>query len=103
MSEHLLSSVQMAQFVASGFLKFEDMVPRDLCEACLEEMANMYAGVNTFGTPEQILEKIGEQRRVLDCDVDVLTIAKYGGMTDQEAAGSMRLFAEKVMPALRGA
>jgi hypothetical protein len=36
MSEHLLSSVQMARFVASGFLKFEDMVPRDLCEACLD-------------------------------------------------------------------
>ena len=50
MSEHLLSSVQMARFVASGFLKFEDMVPRDLCEACLEEMANN-RGYLAVGTP----------------------------------------------------
>jgi len=67
----------------------------------LDEMANMYAGVNTFGTPEQILEKIGQQRSVLDCDIDVLAITKYGGMSDPEAQSSMRLFADKVIPALR--
>ena len=50
MSEHLLSSVQMAQFVASGYLKFEDMVPQDLCEACLEEMTNN-RGYLAVGTP----------------------------------------------------
>lgn len=67
----------------------------------LEEMANMYAGVNTFGTPEQILERIDQQRTILDCDVDVLAIMKYGGMTGEEAESSMRLFAEKVMPEAR--
>lgn len=67
----------------------------------LDEMANMYAGVNTWGTPEQVIEKIHEQRRVLEADVDVLAITKYGGMTDAEAESSMRLFAEKVMPELR--
>ena len=35
MNEHLLNSKQMAQFVASGYLKFDDMVPKDLSEACL--------------------------------------------------------------------
>ena len=33
MSKHLISSKEMAQFVASGYLKFEDMVPKDLCAA----------------------------------------------------------------------
>ncbi len=49
MSEHLLSATQMAQFVASGYLKFEDMVPRDLCDACLGEMQhnNGYLAVGT--------------------------------------------------------
>jgi len=67
----------------------------------LEEMAKVYAGVNTFGTPEQIVEKIAGQRRVLDCDVDVLAIMKYGGMTAGEAEASMRLFAGEVAPVLR--
>lgn len=67
----------------------------------LDEMAKMYAGVNTFGTPAQIVERIEQQRRILDCDLDVLAITKYGGMTDAEAQASMRLFASDVMPRLR--
>ena len=67
----------------------------------LGEMASMYAGVNTFGTPAQIVARIEEQRRILDCDLDVLAIVKYGGMTDAEARASMRLFAAEVMPHLR--
>jgi hypothetical protein len=57
--------------------------------------------VNTYGSPEQILAKIQQQRDVLGCDVDVLAIMKYGGMSDAEAAASMRLFAREVRPALR--
>lgn len=67
----------------------------------LDEMATMYAGVNTFGTPAQIIEKIENQRRVLDCDIDVLAIMKYGGMSDPEAQASLKLFAAEVMPRLR--
>ena len=50
MSEHLLSSKQMARFVASGYLKFEEMVPVDLCRACLEEMQHN-RGYLAVGTP----------------------------------------------------
>jgi alkanesulfonate monooxygenase SsuD/methylene tetrahydromethanopterin reductase-like flavin-dependent oxidoreductase (luciferase family) len=67
----------------------------------LDTLAEMYASVNTFGTPAQIVEKIQRQRDVLGCDVDVLAIMKYGGMTDAEADASVRLFAREVMPALR--
>jgi alkanesulfonate monooxygenase SsuD/methylene tetrahydromethanopterin reductase-like flavin-dependent oxidoreductase (luciferase family) len=67
----------------------------------LDGMAEMYASVNTYGTPAQIIDKIQQQRDVLACDLDVLAIMKYGGMTDAEAAASMRLFARAVMPALR--
>ena len=38
MGKHLISSKEMAQFVASGYLRFEGMVPKDLCEACRTEM-----------------------------------------------------------------
>ena len=67
----------------------------------LETMAEMYASVNTYGTPAEVIAKIQQQRDVLGCDVDVLAIMKYGGMTDAEAGASMRLFAREVMPALR--
>ena len=67
----------------------------------LEEMATMYAGVNTFGTPDQVVEKIERQRAVLECDLDVLAMVKYGGMSDAEAQASLRLFAADVMPRLR--
>ena len=67
----------------------------------LAEMATMYASVNTFGTPDQIVDKIAAQREILGCDVDVLAITKYGGMTQAEAESSMRLFADEVSPRLR--
>ncbi|MGB1893878.1 MAG: phytanoyl-CoA dioxygenase, partial [Candidatus Latescibacterota bacterium] len=50
MNSHLLTSKQMAQFVASGYLRLDDMVPKDLCAACLEEMAD-HRGYLDVGTP----------------------------------------------------
>ena len=50
MNEHLLTSKQMAQFVASGYLKFDDMVPKDLSAACLAEMKDS-KGYFAVGTP----------------------------------------------------
>lgn len=67
----------------------------------LDTVAEMYASVNTYGTPAQVVEKIERQREILGSDIDVLAITKYGGMMDAEAAASMRLFAQEVMPALR--
>lgn len=67
----------------------------------LDAMAEMYASVNTYGTPAEVVAKIQQQRDVLGCHIDVLAIMKYGGMTDAEAAASMRLFAAEVMPTLR--
>jgi alkanesulfonate monooxygenase SsuD/methylene tetrahydromethanopterin reductase-like flavin-dependent oxidoreductase (luciferase family) len=38
----------------------------------LDTMAEMYASVNTFGTPDEIVEQLRHQKQVLDCDHDVL-------------------------------
>lgn len=67
----------------------------------LDAMSDMYAGVNTFGTPDEVVAKIEAQRDVLGCEVDVLAIVKYGGMTQEEAESSMALFAKQVIPKLR--
>ena len=50
MNSHLLTSKQVAQFVASGYLCLDNMVPKDLCAVCLEEMAD-YRSYLDVGTP----------------------------------------------------
>jgi len=65
----------------------------------LETMAEMYAGVNTFGTPEQIVAQLREQKEVLGCDHDVLLMVKYGSLSQAEAEASARLFAREVLEA----
>ncbi len=64
----------------------------------LDAMAEMYAGVNTFGTPEQIVEQLRNQKEILGCDHDMLVIPKYGNMSQQEAEASVSLFAKEVIP-----
>ncbi len=50
MKEHLLTAKQMAQFIASGYLRIDAIVPKDLCAACLEEM-QQHRGYLAVGTP----------------------------------------------------
>ena len=38
MKDNRLTSKEIAHFVALGYLRFEQMVPKELCEACLEEI-----------------------------------------------------------------
>jgi alkanesulfonate monooxygenase SsuD/methylene tetrahydromethanopterin reductase-like flavin-dependent oxidoreductase (luciferase family) len=67
----------------------------------LDKMAEMYAGVNTFGTPEQIVEQLRSQKEILDCDHDILFMPKFGSMSQGEAEASMSLIASEVLPAFR--
>jgi len=67
----------------------------------LEAMAEMYAGVNTFGTPDQIVEQLREQKEILGVDHDVLVIPKYGSMSQAEAEASIALVANEVIPKFR--
>ena len=67
----------------------------------LETMAEIYAGVNTFGTPEQIVEQLRNQKEILGVDHDVLVIAKYGSMSQEEAESSIALIANEVIPKLK--
>ena len=72
-----------------------------IAAAGLDTMADMYASVNTYGTPDEILEKIRAQRDILGCQSDVLAIVGYGSMPHSEAENTLRLLGTKVMPRLR--
>jgi hypothetical protein len=66
----------------------------------LEPAARGYCAVNTYGTPEQILEKL-RWRRGLIGDFELSMISNYGGMALEEAEASLRLFAREVLPELQ--
>ncbi len=55
---------------------------------------------NVWGTPQQMLEKYEERRRIIG-DFQPIVIFSYSGATYEEAAASAQLFAKEVMPELR--
>ena len=69
-------------------------------EVGLENAAKGYCQVQTFGTPEQILEKLRWRRELLG-DFEINLIGNYGGMPFEEAEKSVSLFARKVLPELQ--
>ena len=68
-----------------------------LRETGMEAAGDAFVDVNTWGTPQQILEKLESRKRALG-DFDLTVQISYGGMTLENAEKSMRLFAEKVLP-----
>jgi alkanesulfonate monooxygenase SsuD/methylene tetrahydromethanopterin reductase-like flavin-dependent oxidoreductase (luciferase family) len=63
----------------------------------LQDAANGFTDINTWGTPKQILEKLEQRRRVLG-PFDLTVQVSYGGMTHENAEKSIRLFAKEVLP-----
>ena len=63
----------------------------------MEPALNTYHGIQTWGTPLQILEKLEARKRLLG-GFETLVIARYGGMSFEDAERSLRLFAGKVLP-----
>ena len=63
----------------------------------MEPALNTYVGIQTWGTPLQILEKLEARKRLLG-GFETLVIGRYGGMSFEDAEKSLRLFAGKVLP-----
>jgi alkanesulfonate monooxygenase SsuD/methylene tetrahydromethanopterin reductase-like flavin-dependent oxidoreductase (luciferase family) len=66
----------------------------------LEAVEQNFLDVQAWGTPEQILARL-ETRREIIGDFDLNVCFRHAGIAYEDAANGMRLFAEKVMPALR--
>ncbi|MEW6476628.1 MAG: LLM class flavin-dependent oxidoreductase [Actinomycetota bacterium] len=65
-----------------------------------QEMADFYAELHPYGTPDQVLEKITEFADLIGAD-GFLGVFRYGAMTREDGERNMRLFAETVMPELK--
>jgi alkanesulfonate monooxygenase SsuD/methylene tetrahydromethanopterin reductase-like flavin-dependent oxidoreductase (luciferase family) len=63
----------------------------------LDKLCDMYLGVNVWGTPDQILERLHARREVVG-DHDLTCCFRYAGLPSELAEASMRLFAEEVLP-----
>ena len=68
-------------------------------EVGLENAAKGYCARQTFGTPDQILEKLRARRELLG-DFELNVIGNYGGMPIEQAEQSLTLFAREVLPEL---
>ncbi len=66
----------------------------------MTEAAQGFVDINTYGTPQQILEKMDKRRQQLG-DFDLTIQVSYGGLTGAQAEKSIRLFASKVLPELQ--
>jgi alkanesulfonate monooxygenase SsuD/methylene tetrahydromethanopterin reductase-like flavin-dependent oxidoreductase (luciferase family) len=66
----------------------------------LDAAAQGFVDINTYGTPQQILEKMDKRRREIG-DFDLTIQVSYGGLTGEQAEKSIRLFATKVLPELQ--
>src|SRR5580765_4381465 len=66
----------------------------------LEKMQDFYIGLQPWGTPDQVLEKILRFTDLVGSD-NYLAQFRYGGMPVALAEANMRLFASEVMPALK--
>lgn len=66
----------------------------------LQKMTDFYVGLQPWGTPEQVYDKIKHFCELTGSD-SFVGVFRYAGMPTDEAERNMRLFAERVMPELR--
>lgn len=81
---------------AKGYESYGNAV--DMMKAIgLDKLCQMYLGVNVWGTPDQILERLRARREVVG-DHDLTCCFRYAGLGVEDAEASMRLFASDVLP-----
>jgi alkanesulfonate monooxygenase SsuD/methylene tetrahydromethanopterin reductase-like flavin-dependent oxidoreductase (luciferase family) len=66
----------------------------------MEKMTDFYIGLQPWGTPEAVYEKIRTFCDLVGGD-SYIGVFRFGGMPPAEAERSMRLFAKEVMPELQ--
>ncbi len=105
MSNYFLTIVQHYEIMSDHFKNISGYdhyaTAGDLFkEVGLEVAAESYCDVQTWGTPEMILEKL-EWRKKLMGEYQLTLISNYGGMSYEEASGSLQLFAKEVLPVIQ--
>lgn len=69
-------------------------------EVGYDALVDAFIASNVWGSPQQILEKYDERRRIIG-DFQPIAVFSYSGASYEEAAASATLFANEVIPELR--
>jgi hypothetical protein len=98
----VMEHYEMASNVFDGVKGYDDYASgaEVLRETGMEAAGEAFVDINTWGTPQEILEKLESRRNTLG-DLDLTVQISYGGMSQENAEKSMRLFAQKVLPELQ--
>jgi alkanesulfonate monooxygenase SsuD/methylene tetrahydromethanopterin reductase-like flavin-dependent oxidoreductase (luciferase family) len=95
-SDGHLASVKGYEFygnMAKTYSKMKD-------EGFRKKVTEFYVKIQVVGTPDDCLQQIAELRRLTGVD-HLVTEFAFGGMPHEESELNMRLFADRVMPALQ--
>jgi len=104
MAEYYLSVLAHYELMSSHFkgMKGYEMygAASDVLAAMgKDEQAAMYLSVQSYGTPQTILEKLRRRREIIG-DFELSTVVRYGSLPGDRAEASMRMFGEEVLPEL---
>ena len=105
LSQYFLSVVKHYDFSGTHFGETKgyqayDQGARMIREAGLEAAAQAYADSQPWGTPDQIVATLQEQKRIVG-DLDINVVFSYAGLPFDKVEESYKLFSKEVLPALR--
>jgi alkanesulfonate monooxygenase SsuD/methylene tetrahydromethanopterin reductase-like flavin-dependent oxidoreductase (luciferase family) len=65
-----------------------------------EDQAQGYVGVQSFGSPKTLIEKLRRRREIVG-EFELAVIGRYGSMSREKMRASVELFGRDVLPELR--
>jgi alkanesulfonate monooxygenase SsuD/methylene tetrahydromethanopterin reductase-like flavin-dependent oxidoreductase (luciferase family) len=65
-----------------------------------EDQSQGYVGVQSFGSPKTLIEKLRRRREIVG-EFELAVIGRYGSMPREKVRASMELFGREVLPELR--
>lgn len=82
-----------------GYESYANAAPK-IAKLGDDAIADSYVELQLYGTPDQVIERIRERRRILGHPFDVAVIFEGGGISRADMNNTVRLFGEKVLPAI---
>jgi alkanesulfonate monooxygenase SsuD/methylene tetrahydromethanopterin reductase-like flavin-dependent oxidoreductase (luciferase family) len=105
MAEYYLSVLDHYELLSDAFkgVRGYEMYERAsevLSSIGKDQQAQIYHGVQSWGSPETIVEKLRQRREIVG-DFELAVIARYGSLPRTKVRASLELFGREVVPALR--
>ena len=102
---YFISVIQHYDYVGDHFndikgYKFYAESAKAIKDLGMDEAQAAYVERQLWGTPDQVVEKVREQRRLFG-DMELNVAASYGGLSFEKVHASLDLFADRVLPQVK--